>query len=292
MNNVRRIAGVPLSLEILTRSSEAIRRGVSSVFVENQQSQQTDDNNSIKQKPTTKFTDFHDFSAQTFRAVSRVYLVEISSKNLIKLLAKNKQKQRDVTERLRRFNGWPSDGRWCALQRNAPLLKLLSNQIAAREFLENLSEDFATYPEGMVLEDGRGSWNPSSAYFVKEGILRVTPMHAAFSFRATGETRLPGHNEAIHPFECGRGSLVGDFNALIKHEKSPYRIICVEECELYHIERKQLLKFFEEFPGIKFQLIDRILMGWMLDVQVATGEHVDPFGGLVVYREEDNMKPF
>jgi len=290
-SNVRRLAGVPLSMEVITSSRDAIRKGINSVLQDAGATNGTtsdDASTVVKRRLTNKYTDYHDFPAQTFKTISKAYVVEMSNKVLLKYVTRARAKKKEVTEKLRRSNGWPNDARWAALQRNAPLVKLLTTQFAVREFLENLSSEFVSYPEGFVLEDGRGSWNPSGAYFVKEGVLRVTPMHTAFSFRATDKTKLPGHNETIHSFDCARGSLVGDFNALIKKEKSPFRITCVEECEVYHFELKQLQKFFEEFPGIKFQLIDRVIIGWMLDIQGATAEQMDVFGGIV----KDDKKLF
>jgi len=285
--NMRRIAGVPLSLEILTQSKELLAKGVSSVFSDSSTS------NSVqpKKKHSQKSIDTPvDFPAVVFRSISKVYVIEIENKLLQKMLAKNKPRQKAITEQLRRFNGFPNDGRWLALLRNAPLMKLLTTQLAVREFLENLSDDYVTYQEGTVLEDGRSTVAPKSVYFVKEGVLRITPMHNTFSFRATGATKMPGYNENRR-FECARGSLIGDFNAMIKNEKSPYRIVCMDECEVYHLQLKQLHKFFEEFPGIKFQLIDRVILGWMLDLKTPSAqgqESFDEFGGLIV----DDSKPF
>ncbi|KAH9260244.1 hypothetical protein BASA81_001413 [Batrachochytrium salamandrivorans] len=246
LSRLRRVPGVPLGVEILNASANAIRYGFSSPHRHHHH-----------QQPLP-----HDHN-QVFRAKSRCFVIEIPNQILVRMLSKSKPLKMEITERLRRFIGWPNDGRWCALQRNDILVRLLTNQFAVREYLQNLSEEYVFYPAGYELQgDGQV---PKSALFIKQGTFRVTPIKSRLKWFKPTIPNLPGvlNDE---PFECSRGSLVGDFNALIKQEGSAYRIVCLEDCEVYHFASRELLAFFEAFPGIKFHFIDRIMLGWMLNV--------------------------
>ena len=71
-----------------------------------------------------------------------------------------------------------------------------------------------------------------------------------------------------------------DVNALLKNSKSPYRITAGEDSQVFLVPRAELLKVLETFPGLKFQFLDRVHLGWSLEVLPPRG--MDAFGGMEV----------
>jgi CRP-like cAMP-binding protein/GTPase SAR1 family protein len=226
-----------------------------------------------------------DFPGRKIYAESTLYVCEVRNKDLLNVF--NKSVLGDVRDKLQRFNGYPEDARWRAISRNVPLMHLLEQQLAVRDFLVGMTEDVLPYPQGHVFQDGRSSAPSDSAFVINEGCVRITLMTGAFSFRGNDVA-----NVGVEPYEVGRGTVVGDFNALIKNGKSTYRITAVTDCEVFIIPRNALIEFLNDYPGARILFLDRVHYGWVLPPSVQSSAQVkkDLFGGMVVSAGED--KPF
>jgi len=211
--------------------------------------------------------------ARRVSAKSKLFVVAIGNKALLRVV-KGAAARHEVHEMLKRHTGYPEDERWQCLVRNAPLMKLLTQQLAVIDFMGCMSEESVRVPEGTVLQDGRSSQRVDCAYVVREGVLRVTPMNAAFSYRGVESVT---HED---PYDVGRGTFVVDVNALLKNDKSPFRISVVEDAHVFVLPRAPLLAVLETYPGLKFQFLDRVHVGWSLEVVPVRG--MDQFGGMVV----------
>jgi len=197
-----------------------------------------------------------DFPQRTIVAESVLYVCEVKNKDVLALLSK--QTLGEVRDKLKRFNGYPEDVRWRATSRNAPLMHLLEQQLAVRDFLASMVEEIVAVPRGHVFQDGRSASYPDAAFVVNEGLVRISLMTGLVSYRG-GDVSAAGVAE---PYDVGRGSIVGDMNAIMKKQKSSFRIVAVKDCEVFMVPRDALMQFLDDFPGVKFLFIDRVHVGY------------------------------